>query len=118
MVQAEDCVKVKSSAIQKFIFIFKPNDIKNRNMDIYGMNNSFFIRYRVRQDINNQAYEAIEHGHCRRFASDYWGNKGQCNAADTIKEICTDLIAIGDALIEMMFKMDLKDQHKIGWASQ
>jgi hypothetical protein len=85
MVQKEECVKVKSSAIQKVIFVLKPNESKDRKMDIYVMNDTYFITDRVRQGINNQSYEAIEHGHCQRFPSDYQGKKGHLNADDTIK---------------------------------
>jgi hypothetical protein len=82
------------------------------------MHDSYFIMYRVRQCSNTQSYEAIEHGHCRRFASYYRGKKGHRNSADTRKKISNSLIAMCDAIISMIFKMDSEEQHNIGPTSK
>jgi hypothetical protein len=73
-VQSRFYKKIYAADIIRMACVFKPDDVHNKDIDIYGMKDCFILRYRA-MDADNQSYCQLPKGHGLAFPSDYGGHR-------------------------------------------
>jgi hypothetical protein len=77
--------------------VFKPDDVRNKELDVYGMKECFILRYRVMDAGNRPCYQLLK-GHCLAFPLDYGGHQ---NVSDPSKEGWDARMAMRDSVISV-----------------
>jgi hypothetical protein len=100
--------------MKRMAFTFKPEDSRNKDLDIYGMKYCFVLRYRS-TSANNQSYCRVSKGNCLAFPSDYAEHR---NVSDPSKESWDATMSIRDAVMSVLNKVDSSEINKFGRSSR
>jgi hypothetical protein len=96
-------------------FTFKPEDSRNKDLNIYGVKDCFVLRYRT-TSADNQSYCGVSKGHCLAFPSDCAEHR---NVSDPSKESWDARMSIRDAVMASVWnKVDSSEMDKSGRSSR
>jgi hypothetical protein len=94
--------------------VLKPDDARNKELDVYRMKDCFILRYRA-INADNHSYFQLPKGQCLASPSDYGGHQ---NMSDPSKEGWDARMTMRDAIISVPNKVDSSKRDNIGRSSR